>query len=53
MQELVCLIDEGGEPVSPGRAGLTVVEIIIGFLESQHRGNAPIPIPVPREYLDE
>ena len=53
VQELVRLIDEGGAPVSPGRAGLTVVEIIIGFLESQHRGNAPIPIPVPREYLDE
>ena len=53
VQELVRLVDKGGEPISPGRAGHTVVEIIIGFLESQHRGNVPIPIPVPREYLDE
>ena len=51
-QELVRRVGDGGEPVSPGRAGHTVVEIIVGFLESQHRGHAPVPIPVPRDYLD-
>lgn len=53
VRELIQLIDQGGDPISPGRAGHTVVEIIVGILESQHRGNIPIPIPVPREYLDE
>ncbi len=48
VQELVRLIDEGGEPVSPGKAAHKVVEIMIGFLESQRRGNAKVTIPVPR-----
>ena len=48
VQELVRLVDQGGEPVSLGKAGHTVVEIIIGFLESQRQGNAPIHIPLPR-----
>ncbi len=53
VRELIQAVDQGGETSSPGRAGHTVVEIIIAILESQHRGNIPIPIPVPREYLDE
>jgi predicted dehydrogenase len=48
VQELVRLIDQGGKPVSPGRAAHTVVEVIIGFLESQRRGNAKVTIPVAR-----
>ena len=49
VQELVRLVDEGGEPVSPGRDGHKVVEIIIGFLESQRRGNTRVDLPIPRE----
>lgn len=49
IQELVRLLDEGGEPVSPGREAHKVVEIIIGFLESQRRGNVKVIMPIPRE----
>ncbi len=48
VQELVRLVDEGGEPLSSGKDGHKVVEIIIGFLESQRRDNAKVPIPVHR-----
>jgi hypothetical protein len=48
MQELVRLIDEGGEPVSSGREAHKVVEIMIGFLESQRRNNGKVTIPIPR-----
>ena len=48
MQELVSLIDEGGEPVSSGREAHKVVEIMIGFLESQRRDNGKVTIPIPR-----
>jgi UDP-N-acetyl-2-amino-2-deoxyglucuronate dehydrogenase len=48
VQELVRLVDQGGDPVSPGSVGHTVVEIIVGFLESQRQGNAPMAIPLPR-----
>lgn len=48
IHELIAAIDQGVESVSPGRAGHTVVELIIGFLESQKQGNVPVPIPVPR-----
>jgi predicted dehydrogenase len=44
IQELVRLVAEGGQPVSPGTEALKVVEIIMGFLESQRQGNAKIPI---------
>jgi len=48
VQELVRLVDQGGEPVSPGRVGHMVVEIMIGFLESQRHGNAPMRLPLSR-----
>ena len=43
-QELVRLVAEGGTPVSPGTDGIKSLEIIIGFLESQRRGSAPVTI---------
>lgn len=46
--ELVDLIENGGEPKSPARAALNVVEIMIGFLESQRQGNGKVTIPIPR-----
>ena len=49
VQELVRLVDEGGTPVSSAKDGHKVVEIIIGFLESQRRGNAKVTIPIPRD----
>ena len=48
VQELIKVLAEGGELVSPGRMGHTVVELLIGFLQSQQQGHAPVPIPVPR-----
>ena len=48
IHELIAALDQGVESVSPGRAGHLVVELIIGFLESQKQGNVPVPIPVPR-----
>jgi len=48
VQELIDVVASGGKLVSPGRTGHTVVELIIGFLESQQKGHAPVPIPVPR-----
>ena len=48
IHELIAAMDQGVESVSPGRAGHTVVELIIGFLESQKQGNVPVSIPVPR-----
>ena len=38
IHELISAMDQGVESVSPGRAGHTVVELIIGFLESQRTG---------------
>lgn len=46
MQELVRLVDQGGMPVSSGRDGHRVVEIMMGFLESQRRGNVRIDLPL-------
>ncbi len=48
VRELVRRLQEGGELASPGRAGHAVVEIIIGFLESQRRGNVRVSLPLPR-----
>jgi len=51
IEELVKLLNEGGEPISPGQEAMKTVEIMIGFLESQRRGNARVNIPVPRNRL--
>ena len=48
VRELVSLLTEGGEPKSPARAALNVVEIMIGFLESQRQGNGKVTLPNPR-----
>ena len=48
VQELVKLVDQGGEPVSSAKDAHNVVEVIFGFLESQRQGNIRIPVPVPR-----
>ena len=48
VQELVRIVAEGGESSSSGRDGHKVVEIMIGFLESQRRDNGKITIPGPR-----
>lgn len=48
VQELVSLVADGGEPVSPGSEGHKVVEIIIGFLTSQQRENGKVRLPLPR-----
>ena len=45
-RELVGLIAEGGEPVSPGTEGYKVVQIIIGFLTSQQRDNGKVKLPL-------
>ena len=49
MQELIQVVAEGGELVSPGRAGHTVVELILGILQSQQQGNTPVKLPMPRD----
>jgi predicted dehydrogenase len=51
IQELIKLVDEGGDPISPARAGHRVVEILIGFLESHRRGNVRVDLPIPRGEL--
>ena len=51
IQELIDLVDKGGDPISPAREGLRVVEILIGFLESHRRGNARVDLPIPRDEL--
>ena len=47
VQELVKLVAEGGEPVSPGSEGHKVVQIIIGFLTSQQQDNSRVKLPLP------
>ena len=42
VQNLVQLVDQGGEPVSSGKEALKTVEIMIGFLESQRHHNTKI-----------
>ncbi len=46
VQELVKLVAEGGEPVSPGTEGHKVVQIIIGFLTSQQQDNGKVKLPL-------
>ena len=46
VRELVGLVAEGGQPVSPGSEGYKVVQIIIGFLTSQQRDNGKVQLPL-------
>lgn len=43
-QEIVRLVDQGGEPASPGESAYMAVEITMGFLASQQRGNARVDL---------
>ena len=52
VRELIDVVANGGEVSSPGSAGLTVVELIFGFLESQRQGNVRVELPLPRDLLD-
>ena len=50
IDELTRVIEQGGELVGSGQEARKVVEIIVGFLKSQERGNAPRqPPPPPRQ----
>ena len=49
VRELVRLVDGGGEPASPAMDAHRVVEILVGFLESQRLGNVRVDLPIPRE----
>ena len=46
VRELVGLVADGGEPVSPGSEGYKVVQIIIGFLTSQQNDNGKVRLPL-------
>ncbi|MCZ6676223.1 MAG: Gfo/Idh/MocA family oxidoreductase [Candidatus Poribacteria bacterium] len=47
IEELIRVMEAGGELLSPGPAGKRVVEIIVGFLKSQERGNVRVDLPLP------
>ena len=47
LDELIRVGEEGGELIGSGREAKKVVEIIIGFLQSQERGNARVDLPLP------
>ena len=48
VRELVSIVADGGELVSPGHAGHTVVELLIGILRSQQQGHSPVHFPLTR-----
>lgn len=47
IEELIRVIEHGGEVTVPPREGKNVVEIIVGFLKSQERGNVRVALPLP------
>jgi len=49
VRELVSIVADGGELVSPGHAGHTVVELLIGILRSQQQGHSPVHFPLTRD----
>jgi len=49
VRELVSIVADGGELVSPGHAGHTVVELLIGILRSQQQGHSPVYFPLTRD----
>ena len=46
--DLIDVVANGGTPRSTGGDGMRVVEILIGFLESQRQGNNRVQLPLPR-----
>ena len=48
IEELIRVMEKGGELISPGQEGKKVVEIIVGFLKSQERGNVRVDLPLPK-----
>jgi predicted dehydrogenase len=46
VRDLIRAVEQGGETVSPPRAARMTLEIILGFLASQKRGNARIDFPL-------
>ena len=47
IEELIGVIENGGELLSPASEAKKVVEIIVGFLKSQERGNVRVDLPLP------
>jgi hypothetical protein len=47
IEELIGVIENDGELLSPASEGKKVVEIIVGFLKSQERGNVRVDLPLP------
>lgn len=48
LDELTRVGEDGGELISSGHEATKVVEIIVGFLRSQERGNVRVDLPLPR-----
>lgn len=46
LNELVLALDHGGTTTCPPREARRTVEIILGLLQSQHRGNVKVAMPV-------
>ena len=46
--DLIDVIENDGTPRSTGRDGMRVVEIMLGFLESQIQGNSRVQLPLQR-----
>ena len=47
IDELIGVMENGGELISPPREAKKTVEIIIGFLQSHARGNVRVDLPLP------
>ena len=47
IEELIRVMERGGELISPPSEGKRVVEIIVGFLKSQEKGNVRVDLPLP------
>ena len=44
--EMVTLLEQGGESVSPPREALRSVQIMLGILQSHHQGGARVAMPL-------
>ena len=47
LEELIRVMEQGGETSSPPREARKTMEIIVGFLKSQERGSARVDFPLP------